>query len=220
MTDINTDISVAAVQLVSKRPVHVADNITIFSTTLDKLESSGDNLVKPADMIIYRGNVTTLSTCQDDMRGGADDKKPKRDKAYSVCFGDNRTNMLKVEGALIGIPNPMDKEALILRNGYGVGKEHGPISNPDISIKNKKNQPGTVVAKIKSPSKTKSYSVDWQSSTDNGETWTPHNSTPVCKRELKNMPLASQLIVRARITIGSNDPEGWKVSSTLVVGAV
>jgi hypothetical protein len=73
----------------------------------------------------------------------------------------------------------------------------------------------THIAEVKAPDTTKNFSIDWDYSYDNGETWNHLNSTAVCDREIKNLERFKEVIVRARFIIGYDDPTDWIVSNGL-----
>ena len=66
--------------------------------------------------------------------------------------------MAIIQTAANNLHDPIAAAALILRNGYDIKKQPVTPANPDISIKNKKNVSGTILAKVKSPNTMKRFS--------------------------------------------------------------
>lgn len=200
---------------IPKNPEHVAENIIIINTVLDKLGSSGDNLVDPAVLATQITHAETLLTKQEAMSGGADDRTEQRNIAYAVCFKDHKDDLDLVNTAARNKSDFNEAAALIKRNGYEIKKEYTTPANPDISIRHKEGSKTTIIAEVKAPDTTKNYSIDWEYSYDNGETWTHLNATAVCDREIKNLERFKEVIVRARFTIGYDDPADWIISNGL-----
>jgi hypothetical protein len=206
-----------AVQVIPKKPVHVPDNIIIIDTVLDKLANSGDNLVSAGDLLKQKTHAATLRQKQEAMSMGAPDRREVRNKSYGVCFNDHRINVILVQLAANKIQDYNEAASLIKRNGYGIKKEHAPLSNPDIIIKRKENAKGTIIAKVKAPDTERKYAIEWDYSYDKGLTWNHYYPTPVCKRTMSGLVQHNYLTVRARFIFGDDPPLDWLISNTITI---
>ncbi len=199
----------------SNDAVHVPDNIFEARNTLLCLRNSGDHVIAELILDAMDGRVVTLEEKQDAMSGGASDRKEIRNNAYALVFGDHKNNMLAVQLKSNDIVNFNSAAAFIKRNGYGIAEERSAVAHPDITIKAKPNYAGTIIAEVKAPDTTKNFSIDWEYSYDNGETWFHSNSTGVCDREISGLKLLSTVIVRARFIIGYDAPTDWMRSNEI-----
>jgi len=208
---------ITAIHLITNEPTHVGDKISVFDTTLDKLLSSGDEIVETLVITSQRTNVTTLRAKNNAMRGGPLDKAAQRNMAFGTCFDDYDKNMLLVQIAANDLHDPVAAEALILRNGYGVKAHAVPVEKPGIELSNKKNETGTVIAQSIAPNTHHKYAIEWAYSLDGGATWIPCWATGVCKREFTSITAGSRILGRRRFIIGSKPPESWVQSSPIYV---
>ena len=217
MTEINSNPSVIAILGVPKEPIHVPGGIITMGNTLKAILTSGDDLIETTVITTQQGRVTSLNTKQSNMENGPADKKEQRDLQYGLCFGDHQSNMAIIQIAANNLHDPIAAAALIIRNGYDIKKQAVTPANPDISIKNKKNVSGTIIAKVKSPNTKKRFSIDWDYSTDNGVTWIHSHSTAMCQREISGINSGAHVMVRARFIISTDLPLDWMISNTVTV---
>ncbi len=201
------------------KPSHVLEMVAQQTNTLNALGTSGDNLVDPADLIIQKANNADLYSKEilAMAKGGLSNKIELRDLTYELVYNDRKSNMDLVEKAAIAKNDPMLAKDLIVRNGYRYKGERSPIVRSDVWVVNKKNTPGVVIGKSKSPGKNSTFSMDWGYSLDGGLTWISLHSTAVCSIEIPNLISGSKIIVRRRFVIGKNEPEGWVQSAPLTV---
>jgi len=195
--------------------VHIGDSLIEMDRTLTKLRNSGDNVVAVLVLDGQAANVVTLREKQDLVANGTPDETRDRNLAYDVCFTDHTGNMMLVQIKTNNITNYEEAAAFIIRNGFGVAKERSAQAVSDISIKQKPNFAQTIIAQVKALNTTKKYSIDWEYSYNNGETWFACNSTAVCTRDIKNLTPLKALIVRARYNVGTDDPTDWIVSNSI-----
>ncbi len=217
MTISSTNFTVNPVHLITNDISHVGDKIIVMKTALESLGSSGDHIITTTVLTQQTTNVGNLSTKQSAMRGGPLDKTAQRNAAFYVSWNDYDSNMLAVKIAAHALNDPIAAEALILRNGYGVEKQPIPASNPEIELRDKKNETGTVIFKSQVPVTKKKYAIEWAYSLDNGTTWIATFATGVSKREITNITVAARIIGRRRFIIGNNYPEAWVQSSPITV---
>jgi len=217
MVEINTNIVVTAIMGFSNRPIHVPDRIITFRGTLDALDSSGNNLILPATLLAQRGHITDLENAQDAMKGGPLGQTSVRNICFSVCYADRFANKALVQKAADALHDPVAAERLIIANGYAVKKTAVKPAKAPVSLKNKKNNAGWVIAKVALPSKTKQFTIEWGYSYDGGLTWNDETSTPVCTKHFKHLKSGASLTVRARAIVGSDDPMDWIMSNPLTV---
>ncbi len=217
MNDSIENIIVTAILGMTTKPTKVPDKIIKQSATINLLESSSDHLIDSSVIAQRRAHIVTLSDKQIAMKGGPVDRTNQRNIAFNVVIADRKKDMAIVQQAADDLHNPVAAEALILRNGFEVKKHAGPHSNPDISVVNKENEPGTLVATSKSPGKNVNFSIDWMYSADNGVTWIMWHSTPVVKTEIPGFTSGTKIIIRRRFIKGSNSPEGWVQSAPIIV---
>ena len=217
MTAVIGTVTVTATLEMTDNLAHIPKKIITFGTTLTMLGNSGDNLVASSVLSIQTENLNDLRLKQHAMKGGAEDRTQNRNAAFWKSYNDRKANMHLVQRAADDLHNPIAAEALIIRNGYGVKKHIGAKVINEISIKNKKNVSGTIIATTKSLNIRKKYSIDWQYSLDNGTTWISWHSTAVCQATITNQPSGSKIMVRRRFIIGFGTPEDWAVSNTITV---
>lgn len=146
---------------IPKRPDHVPASIVTLRTIISKLRSSGDNIVADADLLVQETHVGEIFACQQEMSGSANTRTQLRNHAYSVCFLEHLSNMMKVEVAANARDNFNEAAALIKRNGFEVKKERSSVARNPIWIKRKKNHDNVIIAKVKAPKTRKRYSIDW-----------------------------------------------------------
>ncbi len=201
------------------KPSHVLEMVAQQTNTLNALGASGDNLVDPADLIIQKANNADLYSKEilAMAKGGLSNKIELRDLTYELVYNDRKSNMDLVEKAAIAKNDPMLAKDLIIRNGYRHKGQAAPQVLPDISVKNKKNEAGTLVATSKSPGQNIKYAIDWYYSSNNGTTWIPWYPTPVCSVDITDLTSGSRIIVRRRFVIGKNKPQGWVQSEPITV---
>jgi hypothetical protein len=204
-----------AVLGIPSRPVHVPESIMVINSTLDAIKNSGDHLVDADVMLEQEAHSATLQKKQEDISVGGSTKVDLRNIAYDVCFADHKDNMLTVQKASNKIADFNEAAVFIKRNGYALKKELGSLLNESISIKRKENTVGVIIAEVKAPDTTRSFSIDWEYSYDNGTTWHHTNSTAICKREIGGLEELKKVIVRARFIIGEDDPTDWMISNSV-----
>jgi len=216
MSDTDPTTRPIAVLGIDNKPIHVPDAIIEAKKALGKLRNSGD-LVVPLLILDQQDiHAATLLAAQEAM-GTTDSATGIRNIAYGVVFLDHQSNMLSLQIRANQIVDLTAAANFIKNNGYALKKEHGVLSNPDISIKNKEDMAGTIHAEIKAPDTNKQFSIDWDYSYDNGVTWQHAYSTGVCDRDIPNLKSGASVMVRARINIGHDGPTDWMVSNTITV---
>ena len=208
MSESIENMRVIAILGMTTKPTYVGLKIIKQNTTLNLLVNSGDNLIDPAEIILQRAHISTLIDKETAMTGGPVDKTNQRNLAFNIMISDRKKNMAVVQAAADVLNNPELAADYIIRNGYEIKQRVGSHSIPDISVVNKPNVPGTLVATSKSPGRNINFSIDWMYSVDNGATWIMWHSTPVVKTEIPNFATGARVIIRRRFIIGSNAPEG------------
>jgi len=204
-----------AKSMIPKEYVHIGDGLIALDRTIAKLGSSGDNVVAALVLEGQTTNVATLRDMQNLVAHGTPDDTRNRNLAYDVCFTDHIGDMMQVQMKANNITNFEEAAAFIIRNGFDISTPSVRGAAPDISIKQKPNFAQTIIAQVKALKTTKKYSIDWEYSYDNGETWFRSNSTAVCIRDIKNLTPLKALIVRARYNVGNDDPTDWIISNSI-----
>jgi hypothetical protein len=211
----DTSFSLTIVRSVSKKPIHVPDNIVEMKATLTKLEQSGDNIVLAAVLATQNDNIKKLEDAQKNMKLNIDDKTEIRNNAYGVCFNDYTSNEALLLIAAIATGNYNNAIAMVKRNGYAVKSKRSASENDDISTRRKKGSSDTLIAEIKAPNTKRAFAVEWQYAYNEDKNFNSSNPTGVCKHAIKGLKSPNTVTVRGRITIGDDDPLDWMYANPI-----
>jgi hypothetical protein len=123
------------------------------------------------------------------VRGAAQDRDVKKE----VVVAD--LNLLKPYVQSIADANPENAETIIISASLDV-KLIGKADKDDISVKPKKGESGTMIARARKVEGT--IANLWEYSMDKGENWDELEATSKCSTEITNLTPGSTIIVRHR----------------------
>jgi hypothetical protein len=150
-------------------PVDVSDNGTF------------DDHIKDLDAAQTKALTRVIGAVQD------------RDVKKGVAVGD--INLLKAYVQSVADANPENAEAIIISAGLDV-KHIGKADKDDLSVKPKKGESGTMIARARKEEGT--LANLWEYTIDDGTTWNDMDATSKCSTEITGLTPGDTIIVRHR----------------------
>jgi hypothetical protein len=108
---------------------------------------------------------------------------------------DGNLNLLKAYVQSVADANPKEAEAIIISGGFDV-KHIGKADKDDLSVKPKKGESGTMIARARKVEGT--IANLWEYTIDDGVNWNELEATSKCSTEITGLTPGDTIIVRHR----------------------